>query len=61
MKLMEKYGDYLLIFFGLLWWMVYDLFEISFGSVITGIILGSILILTILMLVFSSQKTKEKW
>lgn len=57
---MEKYADYVLIFLAILWWMVYDLFGIPFMSIITGIILVFILILTIFIAVFSSKKSKEK-
>lgn len=58
---MEKYADYVLILFVVLLYGIYDLFDISFDSIITGIILVSLLIIIIAISLFLKNKTKEKW
>lgn len=53
---MEKYADFILIFVGLLWFGIYWLLDIPFESIITGIILGIFLIISILLYIFCKDK-----
>ncbi len=57
---MEKFVDIILICVLVLWFIIYKLFNIPFDSIITGIILGIFLIISLLALVLYKDKDKTK-
>lgn len=57
---MEKLVDFVIICGLVLWIVIYKLFNISFDSIVTGVILGILLVISLLVLKFHKDDDKTK-